>query len=123
MKRHVFVALLLLSACTERVYQVPPMVRAPNPDSLKQLANLPPYLVPPPAQATPKQVGRWTDAQTKALMEANSTAQKVKLKNVGNDQSQQGITGRQLTTSFILLGVVALLLWLGPRLLPFRGGD
>lgn len=109
----------LVSGCSATRPQVPPLLRPPNPDSLQQLARLPAYLVPPPAQASAKQVERWTDAQTRALANVNAPATgKVKLKNVGNTDSdvavQQGITGRQLTTGLVVLGIVGLVCWLRP---------
>ncbi|OWP62881.1 hypothetical protein CDA63_11730 [Hymenobacter amundsenii] len=98
---------------------VPVLLRPANPDSLQELAKLPAYLVPPPAQASAKQVERWTAAQTQALANVNAPASgKVKLKNVGNTDSdvsvQQGITGRQLTTAAVIVAIVGLVLWLKP---------
>ncbi|GAB3233046.1 hypothetical protein GCM10027346_20720 [Hymenobacter seoulensis] len=117
-----FGLLTCLSCATER--PIPPLLRPLNLDSLERVAQLPPYLVPPPAQATPKQAEAWRDSQVKMLGNVGAPARKVKLKNVGNtdDHSsvKSGITGGQITTAVIVLGVLALLLWLGPRFL--RGG-
>lgn len=108
---------LVLSSCAA-VRQVPALVAAPTPEQLQQQATLPAYLVPPPPQASPKQVARWTDAQTQALANVGAPVGKVKLKNVGNTESdvsvQEGITGRQLTTALVLLGAIGLVCWLKP---------
>lgn len=109
-----------LGGCTSS-RPVPALLRPVSLDSLERVARLPAYLVPPPATATRRQAQAWRDAQTRMLGNVGAPAGKMKLKNVGNtdDHSkrsvQHGITGRQLTTGFVLLGVVALLLWLGPR--------
>ena len=107
-----------LAAGCAATRQVPPLVAAPTPEQLQAQAQLPPYLVPPPAQASPKQVQRWTDAQTQALANVGAPAGKVKLKNVGNTDSdvsvQEGITGRQIASIVVLLGGIALVCWLKP---------
>ncbi|MBC6698873.1 hypothetical protein [Hymenobacter sp. BT190] len=115
------VGILLLFYCAAgcaALRSVPALVAAPTHAQLQQQATLPPYLVPPPAQASPKQVARWTDAQTQALANVNVPVGKVKLKNVGNTDSdvsvQQGITGRQLTTASIIIAVIGLVCWLKP---------
>ncbi|WBA42984.1 hypothetical protein [Hymenobacter canadensis] len=119
----VLIALVLLlfwlGAGCASVRPVPALVRAPSPDSLKALAALPAYLVPPPAQASARQVARWTDAQTQALANVNAPDRgRVKLKNVGNTDSdvsvQQGLTGRQLSTAAVIVALAGLVLWLKP---------
>ncbi|WBO86247.1 hypothetical protein [Hymenobacter yonginensis] len=112
-------ALLSLATGCASLRPLPELVRAPNPDSLRALAALPAYLVPPPAQASPRQVQRWTDAQTQALANVGAPARgKLKLKNVGNTDSdvvvQHGITGRQLSTAAVLVALAGLVLWLKP---------
>jgi hypothetical protein len=112
---------LCCAACTTERYAVPALLQPTPLEELQQQAELPAYLVPPPAQATPRQREKWTNAQTKALANVGAPAAgKVKLKNVGNtdDHSEatvhQGMTGRQLTTSVVLLGIVGLVCWLKP---------
>ncbi|RSK44712.1 hypothetical protein [Hymenobacter perfusus] len=107
-----------LAAGCSATRELPPLVAAPTPEQLQAQAQLPPYLVPPPATATPKQRDKWVEAQTQALANVGAPAGKVKLKNVGNTDShvsvQQGITGRQLATVAVLLGVIGLICWLKP---------
>ncbi|GAA3954067.1 hypothetical protein [Hymenobacter algoricola] len=110
---------LVLSGCAAERH-LPAAATRLSIDSLQRLAQLPPYLVPPPAQASPKQVQQWVDAQTAMLGNVGAPAGKVKLKNVGNTDDhtkasvQQGITGRQITTGAVILGLAFLLLKLGP---------
>lgn len=107
-----------LAAGCAATRELPPLVAAPTPEQLQAQAQLPPYLVPPPAQASPRQVQRWTDAQTQALANVHAPVGKVKLKNVGNTDAdvsvQEGITGRQLVTVVVLLGSIGLICWLKP---------
>lgn len=108
-----------LAAGCAATREIPPLVAAPTPEQLQAQAQLPPYLVPPPTQASPRQVQRWTDAQTRALANVGAPARgKVKLKNVGNTDSdvavQQGITGRQLTTGAVIVILVGLMLRFKP---------
>ncbi|RSK45176.1 hypothetical protein [Hymenobacter rigui] len=113
----------LAAGCTT-TRELPPLVAAPTPEQLQAQAQLPPYLVPPPPAASPKQVQRWTDAQTQALANVNAPAGKVKLKNVGNPKTtntiHEGITGRQLIIGMVLLGALGLVCWLKPWLIQTR---
>ncbi|MBO0360739.1 hypothetical protein J0X19_22450 [Hymenobacter sp. BT186] len=54
--RRLYGALLLALAGCATSRPVPPLLRPPNLDSLERVAQLPAYLVPPPAQASVKQV-------------------------------------------------------------------
>jgi hypothetical protein len=117
--RHFGLLLGLLTSCATSC-SVPPLLRPPNLDSLERVAQLPPYLVPPPAQASAKQAAAWRNSQVQLLANVGAPARKVKLKNVGNTATdttttvQQGITGAQLTLAAVLLGVVGLVCWLKP---------
>lgn len=112
------VLIFWLAAGCAATRELSPLVAAPTHEQLQAQATLPPYLVPPPAQASARQVARWTDAQTQALASVNAPVGKVKLKNVGNTESdvsvQQGITGRQLATVALVLGALGLAFWLKP---------
>lgn len=110
----------LLAGCAVLERPSPPPPRPVRLDSLERVAQLPPYLVPPPATATARQARQWQAAQRQALGNVNAPQGKLKLKNVGNtdDHSrstvQHGITGRQLMTGLVIVLVVLLLLKLGP---------
>ncbi|MCC2546406.1 hypothetical protein LJY25_08115 [Hymenobacter sp. BT175] len=71
--------------------ELPPLVRPLDIDSLERVAQLPAYLVPAPAHATPRQQADWFEAQTKALSNVGAPVGKIKMKNVGNvkDKSRQ----------------------------------
>jgi hypothetical protein len=106
-------------SCTTERYAVPTLLQPTPLEELKQQAELPAYLVPAPATATPKQREKWTAAQTQALANVGAPAAgKVKLKNVGNPETtttvQQGLTGRQLTTAGVIVVVIFLFLWRKP---------
>jgi hypothetical protein len=78
------VALVGVASCTTSRTTEPPASAAAKPvslDSLVKLAELPAYLVPPPAGSTPRQRKQWQAAQVENLTRAGHTPEKVKIKN------------------------------------------
>lgn len=60
------------------------------------VAQLPAYLVPPPAGSTPAQVRKWQRAQRIAMVNASKPAEvNVKNKNVGNSHVKEDLTIKQ----------------------------
>ncbi|SHL87863.1 hypothetical protein SAMN02746009_03547 [Hymenobacter psychrotolerans DSM 18569] len=73
--------LSLFSGCTTsrpRPEQLPSLLSPLQRDSL---AQLPPYLVPPPAGSSPRQVRQWQKAQARNLARAGHAPASVKIKN------------------------------------------